>query len=165
MSQSPYDVGYCRPPLHSRFKKGQSGNPGGRPGPQKLLKMRFDVALGEALNADEETLRHSKPGTVVEVFARRLALRALEGRASAERHVIAILDRAADEAAAPEDEASSSPPVSRMKFEDCREMLGERYDEFKTRFDKAVKAGSVDDLLALAEEFEGAVEFPETGNS
>jgi hypothetical protein len=24
-------VGYCRPPKHSRFKKGQSGNPKGRP--------------------------------------------------------------------------------------------------------------------------------------
>ena len=26
-----YQVGYCRPPLHSRFKPGQSGNPKGRP--------------------------------------------------------------------------------------------------------------------------------------
>jgi Family of unknown function (DUF5681) len=26
-----YEVGYCKPPLHSRFKKGQSGNPRGRP--------------------------------------------------------------------------------------------------------------------------------------
>ena len=28
--QSMYQVGYCRPPLHSRFKPGQSGNPKGR---------------------------------------------------------------------------------------------------------------------------------------
>jgi hypothetical protein len=26
-----HEVGYARPPLHSRFKKGQSGNPKGRP--------------------------------------------------------------------------------------------------------------------------------------
>ena len=26
-----YKVGYKKPPLHSRFKKGQSGNPRGRP--------------------------------------------------------------------------------------------------------------------------------------
>jgi hypothetical protein len=25
-----YDIGYCRPPQHTRFKKGQSGNPRGR---------------------------------------------------------------------------------------------------------------------------------------
>ena len=27
----PYDVGYARPPQHTRFKKGLSGNPSGRP--------------------------------------------------------------------------------------------------------------------------------------
>lgn len=26
-----YEVGYDRPPVHSRFKKGQSGTPKGRP--------------------------------------------------------------------------------------------------------------------------------------
>jgi Family of unknown function (DUF5681) len=29
-SASDYQVGPGRPPLHTRFKKGQSGNPGGR---------------------------------------------------------------------------------------------------------------------------------------
>jgi hypothetical protein len=165
MTESPYDVGYGRPPMHSRFQKGQSGNPGGRPGPQKLLKQHFDVALSEALNADEEPLRQSKPGTVVEAFARRLALRALDGRPSAERQVLAILERAAGDSVAPEDETENPPLASRMGPEDCRELLGDRYDEFRTRFDKAVKAGSVDDLLTLAEDFQGATEFPETGNS
>jgi hypothetical protein len=28
--RSPYDVGYGKPPVHSRFKPGQSGNPAGR---------------------------------------------------------------------------------------------------------------------------------------
>jgi len=26
-----YQVGYGKPPLHTRFRRGQSGNPGGRP--------------------------------------------------------------------------------------------------------------------------------------
>ncbi len=26
-----YRIGYAKPPLHTRFKKGQSGNPAGRP--------------------------------------------------------------------------------------------------------------------------------------
>ena len=30
-SQGNYTVGYGRPPEHSRFRKGQSGNPRGRP--------------------------------------------------------------------------------------------------------------------------------------
>jgi Family of unknown function (DUF5681) len=28
---APYKVGYGKPPVHAQFRKGQSGNPGGRP--------------------------------------------------------------------------------------------------------------------------------------
>jgi hypothetical protein len=31
MSNKPYDVGRGKPPRHAQFKKGQSGNPAGRP--------------------------------------------------------------------------------------------------------------------------------------
>jgi len=30
-AQAEYDVGYGKPPVHTRFRKGQSGNPNGRP--------------------------------------------------------------------------------------------------------------------------------------
>ncbi len=40
-SPSPYTVGRGKPPLHTQFKKGQSGNPSGKPGPAKLAKQRF----------------------------------------------------------------------------------------------------------------------------
>jgi hypothetical protein len=36
--QSTYDVGFGRPPLHSRFKPGQSGNPRGRPKQSQNLR-------------------------------------------------------------------------------------------------------------------------------
>ena len=41
-----YEVGYGKPPRHSRFKKGQSGNPRGRPSGSKNLA----TVLSEALN-------------------------------------------------------------------------------------------------------------------
>ena len=34
--KSEYAVGRGRPPLHSRFKKGQSGNPNGRPAGHRI---------------------------------------------------------------------------------------------------------------------------------
>ena len=43
--KSDYEVGYGKPPLHSRFRPGQSGNPKGRP---KALK-NFKTDLQEAL--------------------------------------------------------------------------------------------------------------------
>ena len=41
-----YEVVYGKPPRHTRFKKGQSGNPRGRPSGSKNLT----TLLGEVLN-------------------------------------------------------------------------------------------------------------------
>jgi Family of unknown function (DUF5681) len=41
-----YEVGYGKPPDHTRFKRGQSGNPRGRPSGSKNLS----TLLGEALS-------------------------------------------------------------------------------------------------------------------
>ena len=40
-----YDVGYGKTPKHTRFKKGQSGNPKGRPKGSKNLKTIIDETL------------------------------------------------------------------------------------------------------------------------
>ena len=48
-----YEVGYGKPPRHTRFLKGQSGNPRGRPSGAK----NFTTLLREALN---------EPGVVTE---------------------------------------------------------------------------------------------------
>jgi hypothetical protein len=42
-----YEVGYSKPPCHSRFKKGPSGNPNGRPGGAKNLSTLLCEALNE----------------------------------------------------------------------------------------------------------------------
>jgi hypothetical protein len=46
-SKGEHGVGYCRPPTHSRFKKGKSGNPGGRPRGQANAKTTVARVLNE----------------------------------------------------------------------------------------------------------------------
>jgi hypothetical protein len=174
MSELPYKVGYGRPPGHSRFQKGQSGNPGGRSrveirataNKEKLLKLQFEVALVEWLSADEEVLRKARPSRAMDSLALRLALQGLDGGLAAQKMIYSILERlAGDCLVAGPKESADKPAAKAIGMEDCRELPGERYDEFRSRYNKAVAAGSIDALLAVVEDFDDGAEFPEAGNS
>jgi hypothetical protein len=52
-NQRDYEVGYGKPPPHTRFKKGQSGNPRGRPAGAKNLKTLLTDALNEPVVVTE----------------------------------------------------------------------------------------------------------------
>jgi|ERR1044071_6352300 len=52
-----YEVGYGRPPKHTRFKKGRSGNPRGRPSGAKNLATLFSEALDEKVTVTEHGRR------------------------------------------------------------------------------------------------------------
>ena len=68
-----YSVGYCRPPLHSRFKAGKSGNPKGRPRGRKNLRTILDNVLKERV-----TLREGDQSRVVSK-AEALVLKQVNG--------------------------------------------------------------------------------------
>ena len=80
-----YDVGYRKPPRHTRFTKGQSGNPRGRPPGAKNLK----TLLSEALN---ETVIVSENGERRKVTKRQAIITQLVNRsATADFRAIKIL--------------------------------------------------------------------------
>jgi len=69
---SEYSVGYCRPPLHSRFKPGKSGNPKGRPRAQKNGTTILNTFLNERV-----TLREGRVMSKFEALILNLLNRAL----------------------------------------------------------------------------------------
>jgi hypothetical protein len=46
-ASASYDIGYGKPPRHTQFRKGQSGNPGGRR-PHRPVERMKELALQEA---------------------------------------------------------------------------------------------------------------------
>ncbi|CAA2142220.1 DUF5681 domain-containing protein [Hyphomicrobium sp. ghe19] len=53
MKKSKYSVGYGKPPKHSRFKPGQSGNPKGRPKGARGFKAELDDELRQLITVTE----------------------------------------------------------------------------------------------------------------
>lgn len=83
-----HDVGYGKPPLHSRFQKGQSGNPKGRP-PKKESIRCIEDAFIERLS--KEILVNGKPMSKMDAFVDTTINDALKGKSSARALIMDIL--------------------------------------------------------------------------
>ena len=70
-------VGYCRPPKHTRWKKGQSGNPGGRKAQSKNLDTLMLQELEEKIALTEGG--REKRITKRQAIAKRIINGALKG--------------------------------------------------------------------------------------
>jgi len=76
-SKQDYEVGYGRPPRHTQFQPGQSGNPKGRPKKTKDLQKLIEQELSRNLRITEDG--QVKTLTTREVFIKSIVNAALKG--------------------------------------------------------------------------------------
>ncbi len=98
------DVGYGRPPKHSQFKKGQSGNPCGRPKGSKNLKTLITRELDGSITIEQNGKRRKIRRK--EALVKGLVNDALKGKDRPREKVIDFVERSemADQTAPTESE-------------------------------------------------------------
>ena len=102
-----YEVGYGKPPRSTRFLKGQSGNPRGRPKGSKSASALLEQALSAPVSINE--------GGTTRVIEQRMALfkslvaRAIKGDARAAALVIKLMEQF-------ERVTPASPPITRIEL-------------------------------------------------
>ena len=84
-------VGYKRPPEATRFKKGQSGNPKGRPR-ARHRQIPSDSVLGQMVTVRED--RRERRITAAEAFILQLTQKGLAGDSAAARASLAAIEEA-----------------------------------------------------------------------
>ena len=89
--QNEYEVGYGKPPRHTRFEKGQSGNYRGRPRGAKNMATHLKEALRERVVINENGRRRRV--TKMDVVSRRLVNKAAEGNLRFIEFLVALSDK------------------------------------------------------------------------
>lgn len=97
-----YDIGYGKPPKHSQWKKGQSGNPSGKRKRDESLREKMFTLLGEEIPVNYK----GSPTSMTRDLAMLHAVvgKAMNGEAKAVEYVTKMYERA-------EREPVAAPPL------------------------------------------------------
>jgi hypothetical protein len=115
MADQEYKVGYRRPPKSGQFKKGESGNPNGRPkGSRGLEKVVLDE-LKTKITVNENG--RSKRVKKIEVIAKQVVNKAVTGDSKSIALLIGVSQRHEEKLA-----AKASPLIETLPEEDKQVM-------------------------------------------
>jgi len=121
-----YRVGYKKPPRRSQFKKGQSGNPKGRPKGTLNLATVLETTLREQVVINENGRR--KVITKLEAAVKQMVNKAASGDPAALRQLLALVISAEERSGTASTSASELSEVDRLvmqsvikRFESPRE--------------------------------------------
>jgi hypothetical protein len=131
-------VGYCNPPEYTRFKKGQSGNPKGRPKGTLNMATVLERTLREKLIITENGKR--KTVTKLEAAVSQLTDKAISGELSA-LQLLSKLVRSAEER-----EVQAPVPTSALDEIDQQVVLG-----IMKRFENSRKENPAKEVQAKKE--------------
>jgi len=122
-----YQVGYGKPPTHSRFKPGQSGNPKGRKKGVRNLKSILEEELFRPVSVQEGGKRRTIP--ILSLVIRQSMAKAAKGETRALTALIPLVQRAglitADEVAEAVTQAPLSTDEEALLLEALAEMKAE----------------------------------------
>jgi hypothetical protein len=128
-----YPVGYGKPPQHTRFHQGQSGNPRGRPKGSRNLSTLMAKALNEPVVISENGKR--KRITKREAVLKQLVNKAASGDAKAIQLLLGEIRQL---------EGREPQSAESVLFDEAdRELIGQLYDRF--RGSRAEATGVSDD--------------------
>jgi hypothetical protein len=92
---SAYEIGFGKPPEHSRFRKGLSGNPKGRPKGRRNLATVLERSLQEKVVINENGVRRTV--TKLEAAVKQLVNKAAAGDLAALRQLTALAGSVAEQ--------------------------------------------------------------------
>jgi hypothetical protein len=90
-SRKSYTIGYGRPPVATRFRPGQSGNPRGRPKGSRSVGDVLEATLNRRVQITENGRARKMPA--IEIVLLKLIQDAMRGNTAAIRLLLALTER------------------------------------------------------------------------